>query len=305
VTSPWPDEHDALQRFVFERARVRGELVRLDESWREAHRRGEYPEPVRAVLGDLTAASVLLAATVKVGDGALVLQIQGGRPLSLLAVECRGDLSYRATARWDEGAVPANKGATLSDLATGGRCAITIDPGHDRPAYQGIVSLEGTTAAESLEQYMARSEQLETLFALASDENRAAGLLLQKLPASGGRQPTHVDPDLWNRTAHLLRTLTRQELLELPGREILRRLFHDEDLRLFESVPVRFNCRCSRDRVAGVIRMIGAEDARAVLEEKGRLDVSCDFCGESYQFDRSQTERALSDVTAGTPPPAN
>jgi molecular chaperone Hsp33 len=284
---------DALQRFVFEHARVRGELVRLDEAWREVHRRREFPEAIRTALGELTAASVLLAATVKFDDGALILQIQGGEPLELLVVECRSDRTFRATARWDGGPEDPPPDARLQELAAGGRCAITIDPGGRMAAYQGVVPLEGASAAESLERYMARSEQLETLFALAADESRAAGILLQKLPAAGGRPGPDADPDLWNRATHLLRTLTREELLQLPEREILRRLFHDEDLRLFESVPVRFACRCSRDRVAGVIRMIGAEEARAVLDEKGQLDVTCEFCGEGYVFDWPATEEAL------------
>ena len=294
-----PGESDVLQRFVFEGARVRGELVRLEDAWREVHRRRDYPPAVRAALGELTAASVLLAATVKFEDGALILQVQGGHPLGLLVVECRSDRTFRATARWDGGTEALGAATTLAELATGGRCAITIDPGGRLTAYQGIVPLEGATTAAVLERYMARSEQLETLFALGANESRAVGLLLQKLPEDGGRPMAAEDPDLWNRAAHLLRTLTREELLQLPEREILRRLFHDEDLRLFESLPVRFACRCSRDRVAGVIRMIGAEEARAVLQEKGQLDVSCEFCGESYTFDRAATERAL----AAAPPP--
>jgi molecular chaperone Hsp33 len=299
-----PGQTDALQRFVFERARVRGELVRLDEAWEEVHRRHAYPDAVRRTLGELTAASLLLAATVKFADGALILQIQGGHPLGLLVVECRSDRTFRATARWDgedDGLDPATP---LAELAEGGRCAITIDPGGLRSAYQGVVPLEGTTAAESLERYMARSEQLETLFALAADEDRAAGLLLQKLPEGGGRRVSNPDPDLWNRTSHLLRTLTRKELLDLPEREILRRLFHDEELRLFESQPVQFACRCSRERVARVIRMIGANEARAVLAEEGRVHVTCEFCGESYTFDHAATERALADSVSGTPPAA-
>lgn len=286
---------------MFERARVRGELVRLDEAWREVRRRRDYPAAVRSALGELTAASVLLAATVKFEDGALVLQVQGGRPLDLLVVECRSDRTFRSTARWNGGIEALGTATTLAELASGGRCAITIDPGGRLAAYQGIVPLEGATTATVLERYMARSEQLETLFALGADESRAVGLLLQRLPEGGGRPGADEDPDLWNRATQLLRTLTREELLQLPEREILRRLFHDEDLRLFESLPVRFACRCSRDRVAGVIRMIGVREARTVLEEKGRLDVTCEFCGESYTFDRAATEQALA---AGPAPDA-
>jgi len=299
---PSPDDTDVLQRFVFERARVRGELVRLDEAWREVRRRREYPDAVRGPLGELVAASVLLAATVKFQGGALVLQIQGGEPVDLLVVECQADLTLRAMARWDGGLDRLGPSPALGTLASGGRCALTIDPGPGLVAYQGIVPLEGSTTSEVLERYMQRSEQIETLFVLAADPHRAAGLMLQRLPARGGW--AQQGPDLWSRASHLLRTLARPDLLEREGREILRRLFQDEDLRLFESLPVRFACRCSRARVAGVIRMIGAEEARGVIAERGRLDVTCDFCGEGYAFDGAETERALADTASGTPPPA-
>ncbi len=278
------DGPDALQRFVFERARVRGELVRLDETWREVRRRREYPEAVRGALGELTAASVLLAATLKFEGGALVLQIQGGHPVDLLVVECQADLSLRAMARWD-GGLP---GARPPPHPARARRRRALRP-HHRPrraacaSYQGIVPLEGRTTAQVLERYMARSEQIATLFSLAASEERAAGLLIQKLPEAGGKAAPDADPDLWNRVGHLAATLTRAELLELPGRDILRRLFHDEDLRLFETMPVRFACRCSRERVAGLIRMVGADEVRQALADRGTIDVTCEFCGAALR----------------------
>jgi molecular chaperone Hsp33 len=295
------DERDALQRFIFERARVRGELVRLDEAWHEVRRRREYPEAVRSALGELTAASVLLAATLKFEGGALVLQIQGGHPVDLLVVECQADLSLRAMARWDGGLPTLGPHPTLHELAGGGRCALTIDPGGGLAAYQGIVPLEGQTTAQVLERYMARSEQIGTLFSLAAGDERAAGLLIQKLPESGGKAAPDADPDLWNRVGHRAATLTRAELLELPGRDILRRLFHDEDLRLFETMPVRFTCRCSRERVAGLLRMVGADEVRQALADRGAIDVTCEFCGQRYVVSRAEAERALADSAGKTP----
>ena len=187
----------------------------------------------------------------------------------------------------------------LRGLTAGGRCALTIDPGPGKQAYQSVVPLEGLTTADVLEHYMERSEQLETRFLLAADERRAAGVLLQKLPATGGRPPRAEDGDLWERTAILLRTLTREEILGRPGADILRRLFHQEDLRVFESIAVRFACRCSRERVGGVIRMIGADEARALLTERGAISVTCEFCGTRYGFDPAEFARP-----AGDPPPA-
>jgi molecular chaperone Hsp33 len=295
------DERDALQRFVFERARVRGELVRLDEAWREVRRRREYPEVVCSALGELTAASVLLAATLKFEGGVLVLQIQGGHPVDLLVVECQADLSLRAMARWVVGLPALGPRPTLQELAGGGRCALTIDPGGSLAAYQGIVPLEGRTTAQVLERYMARSEQIDTLFSLAADDERAAGLLIQKLPESGGKAAHDADPDLWNRVGYRAASLSRGELLELPGRDILRRLFHDEDLRLFETMPVRFACRCSRERVAGLLRMVGADEVRQALADRGAIDVICEFCGRRYAVSRAEAEHALADSAGKTP----
>ncbi len=303
---------DRLQRFVFEHDRIRGELVRLDQSWREVARRREYPGVVLTALGELTAASVLLAATVKFQGGALVLQIQGGRPVDLLVVECQADLTLRAMARWNgalagqtqahaSGALPAGPRATLQELAAGGRCVLTLDPGPGRVAYQGVVPLEGLTIAQVLQRYMARSEQIATLFSLAANDTRAGGLLLQQLPETGGRPAKDPDPDLWNRATHHLRTLTREELLELTEDDILRRLFHQEELRLYESMPVRFGCRCSRERVAGVLRMVGRDEVEKALAERGTMEVRCEFCGQAYAFTREQAERALADPSGKTP----
>ena len=298
------EDGDALQRFVFERARVRGELVRLDHSWQEVLRRHGFPSPLRPVLGELMAACALLAATLKLEEGALVLQIQGGGPVSLLVVECQSDLTLRAAATWEGDFADLGPNPPLRALTSGGRCVITLDPGPGRAAYQSVVPLEGLTVAEVLERYMVRSEQLDTRFALAADGHYATGLLLQKLPAKGGRPTPAEDSDLWDRAAHLLLTLTREELLDLPGQEILRRLFHQENLRLFESMPVRFGCRCSRERVGRVIRMIGAVEARSIVAEQGEISVTCEFCKERYAFSPEEVEDALRDFLSGTPPPA-
>lgn len=295
---------DILQRFVFQRARVRGEFVRLDRTWREILARQAYPEVLREPLGELLAACALLAATVKFEGGVLVLQVQGGGPVSLLVVECLSDLTLRATAQWEGDLGWLGGGATLRGLASGGRCVLTLDAGPGLQAYQGVVPLEGTTTAEVLERYMARSEQIETRFQLAADDRRAAGLLLQKLPAAGPGATDDDDPDLWHRAARLAASLDRQQLLGLPGDEILRRLFHHQDLRVFESMGVRFGCRCSRARVSGVLRMLGRDEILSILRERGEVVVTCEFCAERYVFDSVQAEAALADAHGETPTPA-
>jgi molecular chaperone Hsp33 len=250
------------------------------------------------------AACALLSATLKFEGGALVLQIQGGGPVSLLVVECQSDLTLRAAATWERSLDELGRSPSLRALTSGGRCVLTIDPGPGRAAYQSVVPLEGLTIGTVLDRYMERSEQLETRFALAADARRAAGLLLQKLPEKGGRKASEQDADLWARATHLQETLTRDELLGLPAPEILRRLFHQENLRIFESMPVRFGCRCSRGAVGRVIRMIGAAEAHSILAEQGQIAVTCEFCRERYVFTADETEEALRDLAAGTPPPA-
>jgi molecular chaperone Hsp33 len=295
-----PAERDTLQRFVFEHGHVRGELVRLDATWLEVLARRDYPEALLGPLGELMAACALLAATIKLDDGELVLQIQGGRPVSLLVVECLGGLTLRATAQWHGDLGALGPSPSLRTLAAGGRCAITLDPGAGQAAYQGIVPLEGQTTAEVLERYMARSEQLDTRFALAADGRRAAGLLLQRLPNHGGHGRAQ-DAELWERAAPLAHGFSPVELLQLSQAELLRRVFRADDLRLFETRIVRFGCRCSRERVAGLIRMLGAEEAHGILSEQGRIEVTCEFCAQRFEFDPGQTEQALTGVDQPTP----
>jgi len=140
--------------------------------------------------------------------------------------------------------------------------------------------VEGDSVAAALEHYMARSEQLQTRLFLAADERAAAGMLLQKLP---GVQ--EADLDAWNRAVQLGSTLNAQELLELPGGEIIRRLYHEEDVRLFDAVPVRFHCTCSLERVSAMLRMLGRDEVMAALDEHGKVDVQCEFCNQHYGFD--------------------
>lgn len=185
---------DLLHRFLMQDAPVRGELVRLDAAWQEIAGRHDLPVCVRERLGELCVAGLMLAASLKF-DGALVLQIQGDGPVSLMVVECESDGRLRATAKLREGQICPEQ-ASLNELVnrTGrGRFMVTLDPRRSavqRQAYQGIVPFEGDTIAQVLEHYMARSEQLPTRLWLSCDAHRAAGLMLQRLPSEGGTTPT-------------------------------------------------------------------------------------------------------------------
>ena len=273
--------HDSLQRFIFEHAPIRGEIVHLDATWQAVLERRHYPPRVRNVLGELMAAAALLTSTLKF-DGRLIMQVQGNGPVSLLVVECTSDRAMRAVAQW-KGDVPE---APLSELVGDGRLAVTIDPQRGKERYQAIVELEGLSVAEAFENYFARSEQIATRLWLAADAHQAAGMLLQRMPD----EPL-PDDDAWMRAVHLGSTITRQELLALPVRDIIHRLYHEEDIRLFSRMPVSFRCSCSRDRVENVLRMLGHDEIRSILEEQGSVRVECEFCGSHYEFDPIDAEQ--------------
>lgn len=282
--------HDNLQRFVFEDAPIRGEIVRLDATYRAVLDRRAYPPAVREILGELMVAAALLASTLKF-EGKLVMQIQGGGPIKLLMAECTDSGAMRALAQWRGDVEPA----PLETLVGGGKFVITIDPKNSRERYQGIVQLDGGSVATALQHYFAQSEQLETRLWLAADREQAAGMLLQKLPDS----PLE-DADAWNRAVHLGSTLTRGELLSLPVREILHRLYHEDDIRLFARQPLAFRCSCSRERVEAVLRMLGKNEIDSILEERGNVDVDCEFCGAHYEFDSIDAAQLFT-----VPPPAH
>lgn len=268
---------DTLQRFLFNDAPVRGALVRLDDTWHEINARHDYPPVLRDRLGELAAAGMLLAANLKF-DGQLILQIQGQGALKLLVVEVNAAArTLRATARWD-GELPA--GADLASLAGQGQCVLTLDP--NKPGaepYQGIVALEGGSVASLLAHYMERSEQLDTQILLAADTHCAAGMLLQKLPDGNG------DPDGWPRARELAATLKREELLSLSADDILYRLFHQETVRAFDPETVAFQCTCSRERVGGMLHMLGRDEVESILSEQGSVEIACEFCQQKYVFD--------------------
>ncbi len=279
---------DTLQRFLFEHAAIRGEVVHLGATWQTVLENHDYPAVLRQAMGELMAAAALLAATLKL-KGSLVLQIQGKGPVSLLVVECTGDLTMRATAKW-KGELSHE---SLTELIGDGHFVITLDPKDGKQTYQGIVPLEGASVAEILQNYMTRSEQLETRLVLAADDTQAAGMLLQKLP-----ERADEDADAWTRTSHLAATLSTQELLDLPTMEILHRLFHEEDVRLFDPQPVSFHCNCSRASVANMLRMVGQDEVNGVIAEQGQLEVHCEFCNQRYTFDQIDVEQVFTSGTA-------
>lgn len=281
---------DTLQKFMFENTAVRGELVDVSETWKHVQARREYPAAVKTILGEMLSAAALLSANLKF-NGAIVMQIHGDGPLRLLVVECDSELNMRATAKLAEGEVISD-GATLSQLVNlkgGGRFVITLDPKDKLPgqqAYQGIVPLDGDSVATVIENYMMRSEQLDTRLWLAADGNVSRGLLLQKLPSEGGiKSASGEEMEPWDRSVMLASTLRTEELLSTDIETVMRRLFWEEDIRIFDPKHPHFLCSCTREKVGSMLKMLGQTEVETALEEMGKLAIDCDFCGQHYEFD--------------------
>lgn len=291
---------DTLQRFLFENTPVRGNIVNLTNTLQLALNKQHLPAGLKRALGELMAASALLTATLKM-NGSLVLQIQSTGTLKLLVVECTSDFGIRATAKWN-GDITDEK--NLFDLIEHGQFVITLDPKDGGQTYQGIVPIEGHDISTILENYMLRSEQIDTKIWLCCDGNSAAGMLLQKLPevmnqVTQSEESIEHDLDAWNRVGHLADTVTDEELLHLPTETLLHRLFHEEDVRLFEASNTKFFCSCTRSSVANMLRMLGNDEITSILEEQGKIEVNCDFCNTHYQFDKVDAAQLMvSDVTA-------
>jgi molecular chaperone Hsp33 len=231
------------------------------------------------MLGELMAAAVLLANNLKF-RGSLTVQVQSPGPLRLLVVECTDGLGLRAVAKWDG---ELDDDADLQALAGAGRCVISLDPRDGSRIYQGIVAMEHGSVAALLEHYMQNSEQLATRIWLGADGERAAGLMLQKLP-SPERGDSGDDP--WERALLLAATMQPSELMRLAAEPLLSRLFADEAVRLFGERQVRFDCGCTDSRVANALILLGQQEVEEVLAEQGRIEVSCEFCNRKYAFDR-------------------
>ncbi|MGH8197012.1 MAG: Hsp33 family molecular chaperone HslO [Steroidobacteraceae bacterium] len=274
---------DLLHRFLFERLPVRGHLVRLDASWRAAIEHHEYPEAVGNVLGEAMAASVLMAGALKF-EGRLSLQFEGPGPVRLMLAQCTHRHAIRGVARHGDlpESLPGGDG-----LFGGGQLAVTIEQEEGGDRYQGVVPLVAAELSHCLEQYFERSEQLPSRMMLAATQDRAAGLLLQRVAVdrSGSATELAEADDAWRRIGLLAGTISPRELLDTPCRELLRRLFREDDIRLFEGSPVYFQCSCSRERVAGILQALGGDEVHALLRERGDVEVRCEFCNRAWRFD--------------------
>lgn len=281
---------DTLKKYLFEDRSLRIQTVNLSQTWQDALAHQSYPPVLRHLLGELSAAAVLLASSIKF-DGSLILQLQGDAAVSLIVVECNSKLQLRATINIRQ-AFPIKETDTLQTLLNAnqqGRFMVVLDPTHKQEGqkpYQGIVPLMGNSIAEVLALYMKTSEQLDTRLYLAANESKATGLLLQRLPLDGGQSTDcSMAEKSWERASHLTATITAEEQLTIDEDTLIHRLFWEDTLLVYEPQPVTWYCNCTRERVATMLKMLGHQEIESILQERTDITVTCNFCGKPYIFD--------------------
>ncbi len=283
-------DQDFLRRFLFEEFPVRGALLRLDQSWLEILRVSGYSTLTGPMLGKTLAAAGLLTSNLKF-EGTLSLQIQSAGSVRLIVGECTDGGDLRGVVRLNKSPdhqrdLPLLKDAVLS---------INLQQAESGQRYQGIVPFAEGSLSKAVEAYFLQSEQLETRLWLAVDDRAAAGMLLQKMP--------HDDPDSdhWNRISTLADTISDHELLNLGSEQLLKRLFHEEDVRLFKPRLLQFNCSCSRERVAGMLKALGKDEVQETLSQRQLIEVRCEYCDRAYKFDAVDAAQLFARSEASPP----
>jgi len=285
---------DRVRRFVLERFPIRGHAVRMSRAWLDLREHQDYPPAVQQMLGDAVGAVVLLAATLKF-DGTLTLQLQGQGLVKLLVAQCTHDFKVRAMARHD----PIGDTAGFRSLAGEGQIVVTVEANDRASSYQGVVPITGDSLAECLEAYFVQSEQLPTRVLLASTPGVISGMLVQRVPGEGGKKMS-IDPaeleSAWMKADLAMEALTPPELLADDIETRLVRMFGADEVRVFTGHAVVHECRCSRERVGTMLRSLGAEEIRSVIEEQGAVTVTCEFCQRPYKFDAIDVEQLFNEA---------
>lgn len=278
---------DTLHRFIFEDTDIRGNYVKLNHTIEEATQHQALPQNIQIALGELMVASSLLASTLKL-DGSLTLQIQTNGSLKLLIAECNENLGIRGTVKWNG---PIESIAPI-DLIKEGHFIITLIQKNAKTPYQGIVPMEGNSISELLENYMLRSEQIQTKLWIHSQENIFHGLLIQKLPFNSSAEALDHDAMIsaWEDIVMSADKSFKTIHPELEASKILQTIFSSETIRLFDPSYPNFACSCSKKSVENMLRLIGKKECESIIEEQSSITIHCDFCNECYKYSEDEVE---------------
>jgi molecular chaperone Hsp33 len=267
---------DSLQRFLFEHASIRGEIAYLQNAYQTIMRQRPYPSMVKNLLGEALISCLLLTGSIKF-EGELSIQFHGDKRLSLLIVQCDHRLRLRGFAKYEDNLETID----YAQAFLKGQMVLTINQYTQTNTYQSIVPLHSTSMSENLMHYFAQSEQIASRVWLAVNEDSAAGMLLQLMPGKNSLEREHF----WEYAVQLGQTVNEQELLNLDNQTLLHRLYHETEIRLFSPRKASFQCGCSEEKMKKVLTILGQEEAEKLLQERGQIEVTCDFCNRQYIFD--------------------
>lgn len=297
---------DTLIKLLFPAKSCRAEVLHLDDAWHSMVKNQDLPVCVKHMLGEMTAGAVMLAASLKF-DGALILQLQGDGPVKLALVEVRTGLITRATAQLRVPADSLASDLTFKDLVNvngNGRCAMILDMAGravgEQP-YQGVIPLTEDSVAKTIESYMTQSEQIPTRLWLCATEKAAGGVLLQQVASTGGKESdVEVDPEGMKTLEMYANTVKPEELLGLDAKDLAMRLFWEDNPQILEELVPSFGCRCSQAGIESMVKSLGRDEARSIIEESGKIEVTCEFCGSTYVLDGVDIERLFADPAYAT-----
>lgn len=307
---------DTVLPFQLDRSDIRGRVARLDGVLGEVLRQHNYPPQIEALVAEATLLTALIGQTVKL-RWKLSLQVRGKGAARLIATDYYGPTDdgqparIRAYASYDEERLDSS--ADPFTQIGEGYMAVMLDQGPDMVPYQGFTPIAGTSLSDCAQTYFAQSEQLPTRFAVTFGKSqtpgqparwRAGGVMLQHMPQVGGTVAaefgtgeggllSHVDilagdeAENWTRANVLLNTVEAIELIgpTLSPTDLLVRLFHEEQPRVFDPTPVRFGCSCSSDKVRSTMSIYSQKDIQTMTTQAGLVTADCQFCGAHYEFD--------------------
>lgn len=281
----YKQDNDKLYRYLFQNRAVRGEWIRLNQTFNDTLNTHQYPKAVQNLLGEMMVATSLLTATLKF-NGNITVQIQGDGALKLALVNGSDKQQIRALARLNG---EINDEMTLQQMVGNGVLVITIAP-TEGERYQGVIALDKPTVTECLEDYFVRSEQLQTQLVIRTGEFDgqaiAAGMLLQIMPDGSG------SPQDFEHLATLTATLKDEEIFGLTAEELLYRLYHEETVEIYAPQEVQFHCGCSAERSGAALMLVPDDEiAEMLAEHKGSIDIQCECCGTHYFFNQESIQK--------------
>ncbi len=273
---------DTIQRFLFKHLNIRGQHLKIDLAWQKLLEDRGYPCVLKKLLGELTALSIMLANGMK-HTGKVTLQVQGKGPVNLLVVEVTHDLKLRGVAKTNK---TITTETSANELLGDGRIMVTLENTQTNTHFQSYVERTGDSLIESFENFFSQSEQLPTKLWIASDDSSLSAVMIQKLPDNDS-----IDTDGWDRIMSLATTISDQELYSLDTKELLHRLFHEENLELFESLEIQYLCPKDKQKVENMIQSLGEEEARKILAEQGEIVIHNEICNFHLRFNQEEINR--------------